>query len=93
MAYSEIKNLLQSGMSREVIAAGLALGIPAENIEEAYYGSYPDDKSFAQEYAENIGAIEKELPWPHTCIDWDEAAEELMQDFVEQDGHYFSKYY
>lgn len=93
MSYSEIKNLLQSGMPREVIAAGLALGIPAESIENVYFGSYADDENFAQGYADDTGAMEKELSWPYTCIDWKEAAEELMSDFIEKDGHYFNKNY
>ena len=93
MSYSEVKNLLQSGLSREIIEAGLACGIPVESIEEAYYGFYPDDESFARELAESIEAIDQKASWPHTCIDWNQAAEELMQDFVEDSGHYFSNTY
>ena len=45
-------------------------------------------KTYAQDFAEEIGAINKDASWPNTCIDWDEAAEELQQDYssVEWDG-------
>ena len=93
MSYSKIKTLLQSGMPREVIAAGLACGIPAEKIEDAYFGEYSSDESFAREFAENIGAMQDSSSWPYTCIDWEQAANELMFDFSSDNGHYFSNNY
>jgi len=42
-------------------------------------------KEYAQELAEDIGAINKDASWPNTCIDWDEAARELQQDYTEVD--------
>jgi hypothetical protein len=51
-------------------------------------------EQYAQEMAEDIGAIDKAAEWPCTCIDWTEAAEQLKQDFVEFDfgGHtYFGR--
>jgi hypothetical protein len=51
-------------------------------IRDSYF------KDYAQELAEDIGALEKDLKWPHTCIDWDQAARELRMDYssAELDG-------
>jgi uncharacterized protein with von Willebrand factor type A (vWA) domain len=45
-------------------------------------------KDYTRDYAEEIGAIERNTNWPHNCIDWDQATEELQQDYtaVEFDG-------
>ena len=32
---------------------------------------------YAQILADEIGAINPELAWPHTCIDWEDAWREL----------------
>ena len=51
-------------------------------IRDSYF------KDYAQELAEDLGALEKDLKWPHTCIDWDQAARELRADYssAELDG-------
>lgn len=74
---------------RDVLEAGLNLDILPSNIEEAYQGQYKDDEDFAQELADQIGAIDRHLSWPHTCIDWTRAARELMYDYCEDNGYYF----
>lgn len=61
----------------------------AEQVDEAYAGEYSSDEEFAQEMAEQTGAISKEINWPYTCIDWEYAAKELMYDYFEVDGYYF----
>lgn len=45
-------------------------------------------ETYAQQLAEDIGAIDKAAQWPNTCIDWEQAARELQQDYtsVEFDG-------
>lgn len=50
-------------------------------IHDSYFRDY------AEELAEDIGALKRELAnqWPYTCIDWDAAAEELKQDYTEVD--------
>lgn len=48
-------------------------------IREDYFEDY------AQELAEDIGAIGKDMPWPCTCIDWEQAAQELKQDYTESE--------
>lgn len=54
----------------------------AQLIRDSYFEDY------AQELAEDIGAIDKAAVWPNTCIDWEQAARELQQDYtaVEFDG-------
>lgn len=45
-------------------------------------------KDYARQLAEDIGALENTDAWPGRCIDWDQAAEELQQDYtsVDYDG-------
>lgn len=73
----------------DVVIAALEAGINPDNIDEAYSGQYRSDEDFAEETAEQLGLIDKNANWPYTCIDWERAAEELMQDYTEQDGYYF----
>lgn len=46
-------------------------------IRESYFEQY------AEELAEGIGVIPRDLQWPFTCIDWAEAGEQLKQDYAE----------
>lgn len=39
-------------------------------------------QDYAQELADDIGATPKEGGWPDTCIDWEEAADQLKQDYM-----------
>jgi len=48
-------------------------------IRDSYFEEY------AQELAEDIGAIPQDLKWPFTCIDWEEAASELQIDYISVD--------
>lgn len=57
--------------------------------EEAYQGEFDDDEAFAYDLAEQLGAIDKKASWPNTCIDWEQAAKEIMYDYFESDGFYF----
>lgn len=41
-----------------------------------------DFKEYAQELAEEIGAIPDDVSWPMTCIDWERAARELLMDYT-----------
>lgn len=51
-------------------------------IAEDYFVDY------AEQYAEDIGAIDRNAGWPSMFIDWEAAAESLQQDYtsVEIDG-------
>lgn len=55
---------------------------PGSLIRDSHFEDY------AQELAEDIGAIPSDNKWPCTCIDWEQAARELQQDYssVEYDG-------
>jgi hypothetical protein len=55
---------------------------PVPLIRESYF------KEYAQELADDIGAVPGNAQWPMTCIDWDQAARELQMDYssVEFDG-------
>lgn len=52
-------------------------------IRDSYFTEY------AQELADDIGAINRDAQWPLDCIDWDRAAEALKQDYgtVEIEGY------
>lgn len=51
-------------------------------IRDSYFEDY------ARELAEEVGAIDKNAPWPATYIDWEAAAAALQQDYtdIEFDG-------
>ena len=44
-------------------------------IEDSYFEEY------AQQYAEDVGAIENPDRWPMAHIDWEQAASELKSDY------------
>lgn len=48
-------------------------------IREDYFEEY------AQELAEDIGAIDRNAKWPNDCIDWELAARELQVDYTPVD--------
>jgi hypothetical protein len=51
-------------------------------VRDSYFVTY------AQEFADDIGAVPDDLSWPASCIDWDKAAWELRMDYssVDFDG-------
>lgn len=73
----------------DVFLAGLDCGLSLDQVEEAYQGFYRSDEDFAHELADQLGYIDRNVSWPYTCIDWEQAARELMYDYVEESGHYF----
>lgn len=48
-------------------------------IRESYFETY------AQELAEETGAVTEGANWPNNCIDWERAARELKMDYTEVD--------
>lgn len=48
-------------------------------IRRSYFETY------AQELAEDCGMLENANSWPLTCIDWEQAARELEQDYMSVD--------
>lgn len=90
----EYKELVDfGGLDIDIINAGIALGIDIDKIEEAYQGYYDSAEEFAEEFADGIGAIPDNLDWPLMHIDWKLAARDLMYDFQEENGYYFSRNY
>jgi antirestriction protein len=75
--------------SEDIISAGIECGVDINNIDEAYAGSFDSDVDFAEDMAEQLGCFDKNISWPHNCIDWDGAVKELMYDYSEHNGHYF----
>ena len=55
---------------------------PLTLIRDSYF------KDYTQELAEEIDAIPNNAQWPCTCIDWEQAAQELRMDYssTEYDG-------
>lgn len=45
-------------------------------IADSYFVEY------AQQLADDIGALDDEPKWPHSCIDWAKAADELKSDYT-----------
>lgn len=45
-------------------------------------------EEYAQELAEDLGLISRDMDWPSYCIDWERAARDLQMDYtsVEFDG-------
>ncbi len=76
----------------DVISAGIEADISIDNIAEAYTGQYKDDQDFAYETAISCGDMQKNPHWPYTCIDWEQAAKELMYDYSEANGYYFRNF-
>ena len=71
-----LRNLAEQGETFEDWQYGVAL------IRDSYFVTY------AEELAEDIGAIDRNASWPLRHIDWEAAADELQTDYtsVEFDG-------
>jgi len=48
-------------------------------VRDSYFETY------AQEFAEDIGAINRNLDWPINCIDWAQATRYLQMDYCQVD--------
>ena len=77
---------------RHELAALRALAEDGETISDWIYGatlvrdSYCE--TYAQEFAEDIGAVPQDFTWPTSYIDWERVAADLRMDYypVEFDG-------
>lgn len=80
----------EHGKAFAVYAEDVGVSFALENFEEAYQGEYRSEADFAMQLAEDIGALDDNTTWPHSCIDWDQAARELfMGDYSYQSGYVF----
>ena len=81
-----------SDADKALLAAWVELGTSSEptieEAREASYGVYDSEEDFAQDYAEETGAINANAQWPYSYINWEAATRELMMDFdsVEHEG-------
>jgi hypothetical protein len=61
----------------------------SQEISEWHHGEtmIPEDEfaEYAEELAKETSVIPEEAfnRWPYTCIDWDDAADQLKQDYTE----------
>lgn len=49
-----------------------------DRCRSAYHGHYDDEEDFARRWAEDSDAINTDVVWPYSHIDWDAATEELF---------------
>lgn len=61
----------------------------ADDVAEAYAGQFDSDEEFAQNLAEEIGAIDRNATWPNNCIDWERAGNDIMYDYFSVNNYYF----
>lgn len=52
---------------------------PITLVRDSYF------EDFARDEAEQLGLIKSDMSWPYTCINWEEAAEQLQQDYTSVD--------
>ena len=60
-----------------------------DSFEESYAGEWNSLEDYAQQLAEDTGAIDEDARWPHNCIDWERAARELSYDYTLISGYLF----
>jgi hypothetical protein len=70
---------------RDELAALKAFAAEADSADDWQHGATlirdSHFKEYAQGLADDIGAIDRNATWPANCIDWDEAADLLRQDY------------
>lgn len=59
---------------------GVSADSTIEQALEAYAGTANSEEDYAQNYAEEIGALDENARWPNNCIDWERAARDLFMD-------------
>lgn len=77
--YHDIINLYEEIQDIETVIEGL--GSEAKHgitlIRASYFIEY------AKDFAHELGLMQKEDQWPYTCINWEDAADELKYDYSE----------
>jgi hypothetical protein len=96
---SELEDIAEDGEEYDGQRDELTEAIEAiDELEQAGFADWPYGAGFiredtfveyAQELAEDIGAIPQDASWPATCINWEQAARELAMDYTSVDflGH------
>lgn len=57
-----------------------------EAFEDSFCGTWESEQAYAENYAEEISAVNDSARWPNNHIDWPGATRELMQDFHVEDA-------
>lgn|SRR3990167_11094124 len=75
------------GEEREEFAKAIEgdTGYDIKDIEENEPTLIADHyfKDYAQQLANDIGAVNDDLEWPLACIDWEHAVRELQHDYTQ----------
>lgn len=79
-----------SYLDEEAFMAGVALDIPFEHIDDAYQGTANSDEEFAERYCEEAGVLSEVPDHLLSYFDMSAFSRDLMMDFIEENGHYFS---
>jgi antirestriction protein len=82
-------NILKGCFNEEALYEYVNAGYDANDFDEAYSGRFDSDADFAENLADELGYLDKNVSWPYTCIDWEWAARDLMYDYFEVGGYYF----
>lgn len=70
---------------------GYTITEAAEKFQDAYHGQWDSPEQYAEQFAEDIGAIDDNATWPNYYIDWERAARDLFMDgYTFVDGYVFS---
>lgn len=65
--------------------------VSLSEVGDAFEGVFADDEEFVREVAKGCGPGGfAEGSWPATCIDWERATSELMENYVKVNGYYFA---
>ena len=54
-------------------------------VDGIFFFHEDEDENYAQQFAEDIGAIPSDAPWPVYCIDWEHATREFLMDYTTVD--------
>jgi antirestriction protein len=78
---------------RKILAAYIDMtgetGATIDDAMDHYQGEYKNDEDFVYQLLEDCGDIPKDMP-SYIVIDWEATARNIMFDFYEVDGLYFS---
>ncbi len=85
----ELSECFDSSYDLDIYEAAFDADIQFGDVPEAYQGEYKSDEDFAESFAEELGYMNESKGWPFNCIDWKQAAIDLMMDYSEANGHYF----
>jgi len=82
-AAATIEEMEREGIDLEAAAAFIEDrgAWDSEEFHESYAGEFDTMEEFAQQLAEDTGALNDSASWPHYCIDWERAAHELSYDY------------